>query len=129
MTYAIRPEETLPCYSVAIETPDGNMWVTVAERDGKPVQILINIGKCGSYTMAWADAVARLATRMLEYMTVHQIIEELSGITTSKLVRNIRGEVCRSGPEGVAQGLLAYRKEKFGELGIRKHREGDASID
>lgn len=115
MNLALRVDEQLPAYSVMVETPDGTMWVTIIERDGNPVQVLISIGKAGSALMAWAFAMERMITRLLEHESIYTIIEEVSGITSEKLKVNRRGGVCRSGPEGIAQAFLDYRKEKFRE--------------
>lgn len=102
--------------------------MTIIERNGQPVQVLINIGKTGNNTMAWADAIGRIITRMLEHLTIYNVIEELSGITSGRLTYSNRGNVCRSGPEGVAMALLEYRKEKFNESRF-KGGEGQASVD
>lgn len=127
MTNALRDNEVLPCYSEMIDTPDGKMWVTIVERNGVPVQVIVSIGKTGSYTMAWANAASLLITRLLEFITIHQVIQELSGIATGRLAYLTGGDKCRSGPEGIAIALLRYRKEKYSELGPEE--DGRARLD
>lgn len=128
MTNALRPDETLPAYSIHVSTPDGEMWVTIIERKEQPVQVFISIGKAGSNVMAWAEATGRIITRMLEHLSIYEVITELSGITSGRLVYGMRGAVCRSGPEGIAIALMEYRKEKFNESRFRGG-EGKASVD
>lgn len=103
-----------PTFSIKVDTPDGKMFVHILEdKDGLPVRVLINIGKAGTNLAAWADATSRLVTMMLKYASIYIIIEELSGITSSRFSLLAHGEVVRSGPEGIARALLKYRNEKF----------------
>ena len=103
----------------AVDTPDGKMFVIVLEQEGAPRGVLIEIGKSGTSVRAWADALARIVTLALRSgLGIERIIEEVSNITTDRLVRS-RGTRIRSGPEGFAFGLLLYTQEKSTQL--RKH--------
>lgn len=121
--------EALPSYSLQIDTPDGEMFVHIAEdREGTPRLVLINIGKAGTAIAAWGDATARLCTELLPHSGVHKLIEMLSGITASRFKYLAGGAVCRSGPEGLAICLLRYRAQKFKENQVR-HKPGRATRD
>jgi len=115
-----------PTFSYRVETPDGTMFIHIVEDErGLPQQVHINIGKAGTNLSAWADAAARLVSRSLP--NVHGAIEELTGITTSRFRRMPKGEMIRSGPEGIAYALLKYSGEKF-KKDRPKRRSGAASI-
>lgn len=119
---------TFPTYSYAVETPDGKMFVHILEENDLPVMVLINIGKSGTNLAAWADATARLVSRLLPNTGIYGVIEELSGITSQGIRRLAKGETIRSGPEGVSYCLLKYRQEKY-TRDKPKRRSGGASTE
>ncbi|HEX9430864.1 MAG TPA: hypothetical protein VF944_10850 [Candidatus Bathyarchaeia archaeon] len=121
-------DKVFPTFSIKVDTPDGRMFVHILENDGLPVQVLINIGKSGTNLSAWADAVSRMVSQMLKYTSIYVIIEELSGITSSRFIRLAQGEVIRSGPEGVAYALVKYRNRKYKD-NRPKDKPGRASIE
>ena len=117
-----------PTYSYKVSTPDGTMFVHIMEEHDQPIMVLINIGKSGTNLAAWADATARLVSRLLPNAGIYGVIEELSGITSQGLSRLTKGESIRSGPEGVGYCLLKYRQEKFNR-DKPKRRSGGASTE
>jgi len=119
-------DQTFPTLSVRVETPDGTMFVHILEDEkGLPCKVNINIGKAGTNLSAWADASARLVSRLLP--NVHGVIEELTGLTCSRFKRMPHGEMIRSGPEGIAYALLKYNGMKYKE-NKPKRRSGAASV-
>lgn len=121
----------LATFSYRVETPDGTMFIHIVEDErGLPQQVIINIGKAGTNLSAWADAAARLTSRLLP--NIHGAIEELTGITTSRFRRLPKGELIRSGPEGIAYALLKYSGEKYrkeaDKLERRRRDSGAASV-
>lgn len=101
---------SLSTISVKVNTPDGTLFVHVVEDEvtHKPIQVLLNIGKNGYSLNAWASALAQTITLALRSgASLHDIIKEISNITTGDRQRDTRNGV-RSGPEGVAAGLLRY---------------------
>ena len=113
-------------FSVRVETPDGTMFVHILEDENEiPQKVIINIGKAGTNLTAWADAAARLVSRLLP--NVHGVIEELTGLTTARYSRLPKGEIIHSGPEGIAYALLKYRGERYKD-NKPKRRSGAASI-
>lgn len=126
---SLEPDIAYRTVSVQVGTPDGVMFVHVVENEkGFPIQVLINIGKSGSNLAAWADAIARLVTRLLPHIGITGVIEEVSGITSSQLRQRENGEVTRSGPEGLAIALLKYSAEWY-RVNQPRSRSGGPSIE
>lgn len=102
-----------------VRTPDGTVFVNVMENeDGKPFQVIVNIGKAGSAVAAWAQALGSMISIALQTedeKAFDKIITELSSITSSGTARSITSR-CTSGPEGVWMALIRYRRAKFIEL-------------
>jgi hypothetical protein len=107
--------------TIKVKTPDGTLFVDVLEdNDGKPFKLLARIGKSGSMTMAWVEAVAALASIVLEAKGLDFTISELYNIRSDRtvvtsIVRNRAVEV-RSGPEGFAYALSVYKRDKYNQL-------------
>ncbi len=107
--------QALPAYTVRVETPDGTMFVTIAEnvKDNKPILVHIHIGKVGLAVSAWADALSRSITLALKNnISLFKVLEEVSNITTDSLRVLSKGMICRSGPEGVAIAIMKYHRMK-----------------
>ena len=111
-------------YSYQLNTPEGQMWVHIIEKDDKPIMVTVNIGKTGSVIQAWAAATSHLITELFKHASHHTVIELISNITTDR-VRIGKTSVIRSGPEGIATALIWYGNEKFKESAPQ---QTDASI-
>lgn len=122
-------DTALNSVSIRVPTPDGTLFVNIMEDDtGKPVGMLIHIGKTGASVMAWAEGMARACTMAMQRGAgINDLISEFSSITTDRITMLQEGSVVRSGPEGVAVALMKYRREKFKELketlGVRDDNE------
>lgn len=126
----MQPNIAYSTKSIKVDTPDGVMFVHIVENEyGTPIQLLINIGKCGTNLAAWADSMARLASALLPVSGISGIIDMLSGITSSKLIRLGNGEFIRSGPEGLASALLKYTLIMQRERNQKSKRIGGPSIE
>lgn len=107
---------SFPMVSWKVPTPNGTMHVHIQEHEGKPVGVIINIGKTGADVSAWADCVSRLITLAIEKGAgINEIIEELSGLSGEKSINMPSGVKIRSGPDGVAFAFLQYRNHKYQE--------------
>lgn len=104
--------------SVRVPTPDGTAFVNIIEdENGKPMHIIVNIGKAGVSVAAWAEATSRLLTMLLERgVTLNELIDELSSITSEKVKIMSDNSKIRSGPEGIAVAFIKYRHGKFNDL-------------
>jgi ribonucleoside-diphosphate reductase alpha chain len=79
MTFS-RPD-TLDGSTTQVKTGFGNLYVTINEVDGKPIEVIAQIGKSGQATLAMTEAIGRLATLALqEDIDVSKIIHHLKGI-------------------------------------------------
>ncbi len=112
------PEDSFTALNIRVESPDGLMFVTVAENQaGKPWIVLINIGKNGANLMAWANAMAQMVTNSLQHgVSIVTIANDLLGNTSDKAIRTPNGLTIGSGPEALAFALLTYAAEKTAEL-------------
>ena len=79
MTFT-RPD-TLDGTTTQIKTGFGNLYITINEKDGKPVEVLTQIGKSGQAVLAMTEAVTRLISKSLQHgIDVSVIIDQLKGI-------------------------------------------------
>lgn len=107
--------EAILTYSARVETPDGTMFVHIMEEDNRPVEVKINIGKTGTAVRAWSDCVAELISLgMQKGANIYEILAAVCGISGDKLAYS-SGIPVTSGPDGVAQAILIYFKEKEDE--------------
>jgi ribonucleoside-diphosphate reductase alpha chain len=106
-----------PTYRVP--TQFGTLFVTITERDGEPYEVFVRLGKGGSDTEAFAEAVGRLSSvilrmkgpgsgsrRLLE-LVYHQL-EGIGGRTSYGFGPNR----IRSVPDAIAAGLRAYLQDR-----------------
>lgn len=113
--------EVLDSYTARIETPDGTMFVTIIENQNKPIEVKVMIGKTGYSVFAWAEALAGVISLCLSSgVQIQQIIQEISNITTDKVRLSSTSSV-RSGPEGVALGMMKYMQRDFFNGNTSKH--------
>lgn len=98
-----------PTSSIKVITPDGTLFVHLLEDDdGRPIRLLLNIGKNGYSLNAWASALAQaISLALRKGASVHDVIESISNITSDGNKREQRNGV-RSGPEGVVSALMRY---------------------
>lgn len=102
---------------IRVPTPDGTMFLMIDEDEsGKPVMIRLEIGKVGSALRAWTDVTGRLITLAIANgATLEDIVTEISNITSDRLVYNRRIPI-RSGPDGIAYGIMQYKGLKYDEM-------------
>lgn len=107
-----------PNVTIAIQTPASSLFIEITEDDfGKPVRIYINAGKSGSEMAAQASAMSQMATLILEKENgFNELVEHLSGITSSSIRVDKDGIQVRSVPEGLYLALMKYKQLKYTEL-------------
>src|SRR3990167_4090680 len=109
----LESEHPNPSFTIKVKTPDGTLFVTIIEENETPRQIIMIIGKAGTRIQAWADALGRMITLLLQSNTdIYAILQEISGITTANRATHISGVNIRSGPEGLAYAIMVYIKER-----------------
>src|SRR5881628_1596462 len=101
----------LPSESFRIRTPSGSLTVFVIENEDKTINSFqFFIGKAGNELSAWSSALAAIMNLAIKNgITLEQLIDELSGITSDREARAL-GSSCRSGPEGVWMALIRYKR-------------------
>lgn len=101
--------------TIQVPTPDGTMFVTILEdTTGRPMGIQIHIGKAGAPIAAWSHALARICSLALDKgADINDLVAELSSQTSDKTRMSTRGEVVRSGVEGLWTALMQYKRDKF----------------
>lgn len=119
----ILKEDVFNSINIRVESPDGTMFITVMENEGKmPFKILVNIGKAGTSLSAWATALADFVSEALPRIGVNAVVALLLNIRSDRVsfIRdtwsNSEGVITvRSGPEALAYALIKYRTEKHRE--------------
>jgi ribonucleoside-diphosphate reductase alpha chain len=82
-----RRPKTLTGHTTSINTPLGNLFVTVNTVEGKPFELFAQIGKAGSDVIAFTEAIARLISLALRCgVAVDEIVTQLVGIGGARSV-------------------------------------------
>jgi hypothetical protein len=107
----------LSSYVHRAESPDGTVFTTIIEnREGRPVEVLIQIGKTGTQMRSWSEALANaISVALRAGVELQNVIPVISGITTDRVRRFGDGIIIRSGPEAVAYALIKYLQAKSRE--------------
>ncbi len=100
-----RRPKTLEGYTTSIQTPLGNLFVTVNMAEGKPFELFAQIGKAGSDVIAFTEAIARLISLSLRCgISVDEIATQLEGIGGARSVGFGPNRVM-SVPDAIGQAL------------------------
>ena len=87
-----------------IKTDHGNMYVTINEAEGYPIEVFSTLGKAGGCDVAMLEAVSRLISLALQFgVSIEAIQSQLRGITCCPIYDN--GKQVLSVPDGIAQIL------------------------
>jgi len=101
-----------------IPTSYGNLYLTVNEVNGRPVEVFTTMGKSGHETMAFTEAIGRLISLSLRSgVRLHSIIKQMKGIGGSQPVWHGNG-VIMSVPDAIAYGLLSMGYLDMEEKGM-----------
>ena len=99
-----------------IETGTGKMYVTVADSDGKPVELFLNLGKSGQLLNSLTEALGRVMSLAFQYsVPLKEVTKTLEGIEGSGTITWHRFEEIDqkptqilSIPDGLAKLLNRY---------------------
>ncbi|HOP31760.1 MAG TPA: vitamin B12-dependent ribonucleotide reductase [Candidatus Hydrothermia bacterium] len=109
-----RPETTKG-RTLKMVTDLGNCYVTINEDEYGIFEVFIYLGKSGSQTMAFTEAIGRLISLSVRSgVPVSEVIKQLKGIKSSNPVRQENGEVIYSVPDAIAKAI-----EKYLERGVQ----------
>ncbi|MDI6851082.1 MAG: ribonucleotide reductase N-terminal alpha domain-containing protein [bacterium] len=109
-----RPEVTKG-RTIKMMTDLGNCYITINEDEYGIFEVFIYLGKSGSQTMAFTEAIGRLISLALRSgVPVSEVVKQLKGIKSSTPVRQENGEVVYSVPDAIAKAI-----EKYLERGVQ----------
>lgn len=101
-----------------IPTSYGNLYLTVNEVNGRPVEVFTTMGKSGHETMAFTEAMGRLISLALRSgVRIHGIIKQMKGIGGSQPVWHDNG-VIMSVPDAISYGLMSMGYLDLEEKGM-----------
>jgi len=84
----------------------GSLYITINEDDQGPFEVFVHLGKSGSSSMAFTEAIGRLISLALRSgVSPRAIIKQLFGIKSSTPVRQEDGQVVFSVPDAIAKVL------------------------
>lgn len=111
MNHNIESTDIKGSYSFKFTTPDGVATVFIVEKEqGIVEKIDYFVGKAGSSVSAWAFALVEFINFSIKKgMTLNEVTNTISNITSGRSVRSINGLDCRSGPEAIFLALMKYR--------------------
>ncbi len=90
-------------------TDMGSLYVTVNEDGHGPFEVFVHLGKSGSTSMAFTEAIGRLISLCLRTgVSPKAVIKQLKGIKSSTPVRQENGDVVFSVPDAIAKVLEKY---------------------
>jgi ribonucleoside-diphosphate reductase alpha chain len=84
----------------------GSLYITVNDDEQGPFEVFVHLGKSGSSSMAFTEAIGRLISLALRSgVSPKAIIKQLYGIKSSTPVRQEDGQVVFSVPDAIAKVL------------------------
>lgn len=95
-----------------VKTEQGDLYITINEDEKGIVEVFLNIGKSGSFTQGYTEALGRMISMSLRSgIKPESIIKQLQGIRTSTPTLN-KGMFIYSVPDAVAKILKKHIEEK-----------------
>ena len=103
-------------FTYEVKTEQGDLFVTINEDDQGIFEIFLNLGKSGSFTQGYTEALGRLISMALRSgIKAEQIIKQLQGIRTSAPTLN-RGMIVYSVPDAVAKIMKKHLAENAKQI-------------
>ncbi len=102
----------------------GSLYITINEDDQGPFEVFVHLGKSGSSSMAFTEAIGRLISLALRSgVSPRAIIKQLFGIKSSTPVRQEDGQVIFSVPDAIAKVMEKHLAggEQLSLKGIKRH--------
>ncbi len=116
-------------HTYEVKTEQGDLYITINEDDAGVVEVFLNIGKSGSFTQGYTEALGRMMSMALRSgIKPESIIKQLQGIRTSTPTLN-RGMFVYSVPDAVAKILKRHIEEQKQQIKMFKEEILTASQD
>jgi len=94
-----------------VKTEQGQLYITINDDDQGMAEVFLNIGKSGSFTAGYTEAIGRLISMSLRAgIDPKQIMKQLQGIRTSAPTLN-RGMFIYSVPDAIAKVMKKHYDE------------------
>ena len=105
-------------FTYEVKTEQGDLYITINEDDKGIVEVFLNIGKSGSFTQGYTEALGRMISMSLRSgIKPESIIKQLQGIRTSTPTLN-KGMFVYSVPDAVAKTLKKHIDERKEQIGL-----------
>jgi ribonucleoside-diphosphate reductase alpha chain len=106
-----------------VKTEQGDLYITINEDDEGIVEVFLNIGKSGSFTQGYTEALGRMISMALRSgIKPESIVKQLQGIRTSTPTLN-RGMFIYSVPDAVAKILKKHVEEQREQIKMFSEQE------
>ncbi|HRN86600.1 MAG TPA: adenosylcobalamin-dependent ribonucleoside-diphosphate reductase [Candidatus Dojkabacteria bacterium] len=106
-----------------VKTEQGDLYITINEDDQGIVEVFLNIGKSGSFTQGYTEALGRMISMALRSgIKPESIVKQLQGIRTSTPTMN-RGMFIYSVPDAVAKILKKHIEEQREQIKMFPEQE------
>ncbi len=117
-------------FTYKINTNQGTLFVTINEDEYGPFEVFLQgVGKSGSFTSGYIEAIGRLiSTSLRSGIKLDEIIEQLRGIRAGQPTMNIGGVFVYSVPDAVAKILQKYLTERKEQLTMFNNEKEKAQI-
>lgn len=112
-----RRPKVLTGHTTSINTPLGNLFVTVNTVEGKPFELFAQIGKAGSDVIAFTEAIARLISLALRCgISMDDVGHQLEGIGGARSV-GFGANRIMSVPDAIGRALKEVARSEAKEKG------------
>lgn len=99
-------------FTYEVKTEQGDLYITINEDEKGIVEVFLNIGKSGSFTQGYTEALGRMISMALRSgIKPDSIIKQLQGIRTSTPTLN-RGMFIYSVPDAVAKIMKKHLEDQ-----------------
>lgn len=105
-----------------VKTEQGDLYVTINSDDKGIIEVFLTLGKSGSFTAGYTEALGRLISMSLRSgIKPASIIKQLQGIRTSSPTLN-KGMIVYSVPDAVAKIIKKYLEESEKQISMLNNK-------
>ncbi|MFQ5492672.1 MAG: adenosylcobalamin-dependent ribonucleoside-diphosphate reductase [Candidatus Dojkabacteria bacterium] len=105
-------------FTYEVKTEQGDLYITINEDEKGMFEVFLNLGKSGSFTAGYTEAIGRLVTTSLRSgIKPEVVIKQLQGIRTSAPTMN-KGMIVYSVPDAVAKIMKRHLDEMKNQISL-----------
>jgi ribonucleoside-diphosphate reductase alpha chain len=110
-------------FTYEVKTEQGDLYITINEDDRGVFELFLNLGKSGSFTAGYTEALGRLISMSLRSgIKPEAVIKQLQGIRTSAPTMN-KGMIVYSVPDAIAKILKRHLDERKNQMRLLPEAE------